>query len=83
MMADLALCPFTQSDDWSVIPLLGPVHYHVDEISIMEDAYKAYYWSEVCRIKDVNQSTISTTLHILPEFRMDSVELFEQNGPTH
>lgn len=80
MMADLALCPFTQSDDRSGIPL-GPVHYHVDRVSIMEDAYKAY-WSEVCRIEDVDQSTISTTLHILPEFCMNSVELFEQWADT-
>mmetsp|Transcript_32779 Transcript_32779/g.68927 ORF Transcript_32779/g.68927 Transcript_32779/m.68927 type:complete len:477 (-) Transcript_32779:186-1616(-) len=80
MMADLALCPFTQSDAKSGIPL-GPVHYHVDRVSVMEDAYKAY-WSEVCRIEEVGQETISTTLHILPEFCMNSVELFEQWADT-
>ena len=80
MMADLALCPFTQSAGRSGIPL-GPVHYHVDRVSSMEDAYRAY-WSEVCRIEQVDQNEISTTLHILPEFCMNSVELFEQWADT-
>ena len=80
MMADLALCPFTQSAARSGIPL-GPVHYHVDRVSSMEDAYRAY-WSEVCRIEQVDQNEISTTLHILPEFCMNSVELFEQWADT-
>ena len=80
MMADLALCPFTQSAARSGIPL-GPVHYHVDRVSSMEDAYRAY-WSEVCRIEQVEQNEISTTLHILPEFCMNSVELFEQWADT-
>jgi len=80
MMADLALCPFTQSSGRSGIPL-GPVHYHVDRVSTMEDAYQVY-WSEVCRIENVEQNEISTTLHILPEFCMNSVELFEQWADT-
>ena len=76
MMSDLALCPFTQSSIKSGIPP-GPVHYHVDRVTSMEDAYTAY-WSEVCRIEEADEETISTTLHILPEFCMNSVELFEQ-----
>lgn len=80
MMADLALCPFTQSAERSGIPL-GPVHYSVDRVSSMEDAYQVY-WSEVCRIENVEQDEISTTLHILPEFCMNSVELFEQWADT-
>jgi len=80
MMADLALCPFTQSSIKSGIPA-GPVHYHVDRVTAMEDAYAAY-WSEVCRIETAPESTISTTLHVLPEFCMNSVELFEQWADT-
>ncbi len=80
MMADLALCPFTQNAERSGIPL-GPVRYHVDRVTSMEDAYMAY-WGEVCRIEAVDQNEISTTLHILPEFCMNSVELFEQWADT-
>jgi hypothetical protein len=80
MMADLALCPFTQSAEKSGIPM-GPVHYHVDRVTTMEDAYAAY-WSEVCRIESVGQNEISTTLQILPEFCMNYVELFEQWADT-
>ena len=63
MMSDLALCPFTQSAEKSGIPL-GPVHYQVDRVITMEDAYAAY-WAEVCRIENVGQDEISTTLQIL------------------
>lgn len=80
MMADLALCPFTRSADASGIPM-GPVRYHVDRVTAMEDAYMVY-WGEVCRIEDVPQDEISTTLQILPEFCMESVELFEQWADT-
>jgi len=80
MMSDLALCPFTQSSIKSGIPP-GPVHYHVDRVTSMEEAYTAY-WSEVCRIEEADEETISTTLHILPEFCMNSVELFEQWADT-
>ncbi|KAL9184923.1 hypothetical protein ACHAXT_002700 [Thalassiosira profunda] len=80
MMADLALCPFTQNAEKSGIPL-GPVRYRVDRVSTFEDAYAAY-WSEVCRIEAVPQNEISTTLQILPEFCMNSVELFEQWADT-
>lgn len=80
MMADLALCPFTQSSTRSGIPL-GPVRYHIDRVSTFEDAYMAY-WAEVCQIENVNESEISTTLHILPQFCMNTVELFEQWADT-
>jgi len=80
MMADLALCPFTQSASKSGIPL-GPVRYHVDRVQSFEDAYMVY-WNEVCRIEAVPQDEISTTLQILPEFCMDSCEMFEQWADT-
>jgi hypothetical protein len=80
MMADLALCPFTQSAEKSGIPL-GPVRYHVDRVTGMEDAYAAY-WQEVCRIEAAEEKDISTTLHVLPEFCMNSVEMFEQWADT-
>ncbi|KAL7531786.1 hypothetical protein ACHAWF_003906 [Thalassiosira exigua] len=80
MMADLALCPFTRDADRSGIPL-GPVRYKVDRVTSMEDAYAAY-WEEVSRIEEVSQDEISTTLHVLPEFCVDSVELFEQWADT-
>ena len=80
MMADLALCPFTQSATKSGIPL-GPVRYHIDRVSTFEEAYMAY-WSEVCKIESVDESEISTTLHILPQFCMNTVELFEQWADT-
>jgi len=80
MMADLALCPFTQSAEKSGIPM-GPVHYQVDRVIGMEDAYAAY-WAEVCRIENVGQDEISTTLQILPEFCMNYVEIFEQWADT-
>lgn len=72
MMADLALCPFTRSGEKSGIPL-GPVRYAVDRVSSMEGAYAAY-WQEVCLIEGVNEADVSTTLQILPEFCMNSVE---------
>mmetsp|Transcript_11492 Transcript_11492/g.17224 ORF Transcript_11492/g.17224 Transcript_11492/m.17224 type:complete len:609 (-) Transcript_11492:90-1916(-) len=80
MMSDLALCPFTQSAEKSGIPL-GPVHYQVDRVISMEDAYAAY-WAEVCRIENVGQDEISTTLQILPDFCMNYVEIFEQWADT-
>lgn len=80
MMADLALCPFTQSATKSGIPL-GPVRYHIDRVSTFEEAYMAY-WAEVCKIECVDESEISTTLHILPQFCMNTVELFEQWADT-
>lgn len=80
MMADLALCPFTQSAEKSGIPM-GPVRYAVDRVTTMEDAYTAY-WHEVCRVEGADQDTISTTLQILPEFCMNSVEMFEQWADT-
>lgn len=80
MMADLALCPFTQSSARSGIPP-GPVHYQVDRVTAMEEAYAAY-WSEVCRIEGAPERDISTTLQILPEFCANSVELFEQWADT-
>jgi hypothetical protein len=80
MMADLALCPFTQSSTKSGIPL-GPVRYHIDRVSTFEDAYMAY-WAEVCQIENVDENEISTTLHILPQFCMNTVELFEQWADT-
>jgi hypothetical protein len=72
MMADLALCPFTRSAEKSGIPL-GPVRYAVDRVKSMEDAYAAY-WQEVCLIEELDESDVSTTLHVLPEFCMNSVE---------
>jgi hypothetical protein len=72
MMADLALCPFTRSAEKSGIPL-GPVRYAVDRVMGMEDAYAAY-WQEVCLIEGVEEGDVSTTLQILPEFCMNSVE---------
>mmetsp|Transcript_6043 Transcript_6043/g.11861 ORF Transcript_6043/g.11861 Transcript_6043/m.11861 type:complete len:620 (-) Transcript_6043:137-1996(-) len=80
MMADLALCPFTKSAEKSGIPM-GPVRYAIDRATTMEDAYVAY-WNEVCRIEGADQDTISTTLQILPEFCMNSVEMFEQWADT-
>ena len=72
MMADLALCPFTRSGEKSGIPL-GPVRYAVDRVNSMEGAYAAY-WQEVCLIEGVSEADVSTTLQILPEFCMNSVE---------
>ena len=72
MMADLALCPFTRSAEKSGIPL-GPVRYAVNRVKSMEDAYAAY-WEEVCLIEGVEEGDVSTTLQILPEFCMNSVE---------
>lgn len=72
MMADLALCPFTASANKSGIPA-GPVRYAVDRVKCMEEAYAAY-WQEVCLIEGVGEGDVSTTLHILPEFCMNSVE---------
>ena len=40
------------------------------------------YWAEVCKIECVDESEISTTLHILPQFCMNTVELFEQWADT-
>ncbi|KAL7513012.1 hypothetical protein ACHAXN_010347 [Cyclotella atomus] len=80
MMADLALCPFTASANKSGIPA-GPVRYAVDRVKCMEEAYAAY-WQEVCLIEGVGEGDVSTTLHILPEFCMNSVEMFEQWADT-
>ncbi|KAL3765303.1 hypothetical protein ACHAW5_006088 [Stephanodiscus triporus] len=67
MMADLALCPFTQSSTRSGIPP-GPVRYAVDRYALTpEDAY-ASYWSEVSRVHTSGEDEISTTLHVLPKF---------------
>jgi hypothetical protein len=47
----------------------------------MEEAYAAY-WAEVCLMEGAEEKDISTTLHILPEFCMNSVEMFEQWADT-
>ena len=85
MMADLALCPFTQSSSKSGIPP-GPVWYAVDRHATSpEDAY-ASYWREVSRIQDLSEGAISTTLHVLPNFccggSSTGVESFEQWADT-
>ncbi len=85
MMADLALCPFTQSSSRSGIPP-GPVWYAVDRRAVSpEDAY-ASYWREVSRVQDSSEDSLSTTLHVLPNFccggSSTGVESFEQWADT-
>ena len=80
MMADLALCPFTQSANRSGLPP-GPVRYRVDRVVAPEDAYAAY-WSEVCAVEASSARDLSTTLHVLPEFGAGNVEVFEQWADT-
>mmetsp|Transcript_11287 Transcript_11287/g.15632 ORF Transcript_11287/g.15632 Transcript_11287/m.15632 type:complete len:603 (-) Transcript_11287:299-2107(-) len=75
MMADLALCPFTASADRSGVPM-GPVFYHIDRGTNIERMYESY-WKEVIRVEQNEEKDLSTTLLIMPEFLLDSVELFE------
>ena len=80
MMADLGICPFTADDSRSGMPV-GPVHYCVDRSSRMEDAY-ADFWREVVRVENAEETELSTTLQIMPEFCMDNVEVFESFSNT-
>uniref|UniRef100_A0A6S8Z4E4 Uncharacterized protein n=2 Tax=Ditylum brightwellii TaxID=49249 RepID=A0A6S8Z4E4_9STRA len=75
MMADLALCPFTASDDRSGVPM-GPVFYKIDRGTDIEQMYETY-WKEVVRVEQSKEKDLSTTLLILPEFLIGNVELFE------
>lgn len=82
MMADLALCPFTQSAARSGIPP-GPVRYAVDRSATTPEEAYASYWSEIARIMSTTEIHISTTLHILPNYCTPGrVEMFEQWADT-
>ena len=85
MMADLALCPFTQSSSRSGIPP-GPVRYAVDRSARTPEEAYASYWSEVAEVLSSPESELSTTLHVLPRFCVgesaSGVESFEQWADT-
>jgi hypothetical protein len=85
MMADLALCPFTQSSSRSGIPP-GPVRYAVDRSARTPEEAYASYWSEVAEVQSSPESELSTTLHVLPRFCVgksaSGVESFEQWADT-
>ena len=80
MMSDMGLCPFTKGSEQAGIPM-GPVYYHVDRSTSMEDMYAAF-WREAVRVEQQSEDDLSTTLLITPEFCMDNVEMFENFGNT-
>jgi len=80
MMADLGICPFTADAEKSGMPM-GPVYYAVDRSQSMEDVYEAY-WKMVVKVEQNDERDLSTTLHIFPEFCMESVEAFENFSTT-
>lgn len=73
--SDMGVCPFTNGAMMAGLPM-GPVYYTTDRSTSFEDMY-AVYWEEVVRVESQEESDLSTTLLITPEFCMDNVELFE------
>lgn len=73
--SDMGVCPFTSGAEMAGLPM-GPVYYTTDRSTSFEDMY-AVYWEEVVRVENQDESDLSTTLLITPEFCMDNVELFE------
>jgi hypothetical protein len=78
--SDMGICPFSKGADMAGLPL-GPVFYTVDRSSTFEDMY-ARYWQEVVRVEQQDESQLSTTLLVAPEFCMDNIEIFEQFSTT-
>jgi hypothetical protein len=78
--SDMGICPFSKGADMAGLPL-GPVFYTVDRSSTFEDMY-AGYWQEVVRVEQQDESELSTTLLVAPEFCMDNIEVFEQFSTT-
>jgi hypothetical protein len=78
--SDMGVCPFSKGSDLAGLPI-GPVYYAVDRSTSMEDMY-ARYWREVVRVEEQDESDLSTTLLIGPEFCMDNVEIFENFSTT-
>uniref|UniRef100_A0A7S1BFT2 Uncharacterized protein n=1 Tax=Corethron hystrix TaxID=216773 RepID=A0A7S1BFT2_9STRA len=80
MMSDLGVCPFTVGAEKAGLPL-GNVYYCVDRCTVMEEMY-ASYWKEVVRVERADQSDLSTTLLIAPEFAINNVEVFDMFSTT-
>jgi hypothetical protein len=78
--SDMGICPFSKGPDQAGLPM-GPVFYTVDRSTSLEDMY-ARYWSEVVRVENKDETDLSTTLLIAPEFCMDHVEIFESFSTT-
>lgn len=78
--SDMGVCPFSKGPDLAGLPM-GPVYYTIDRSTSMEDMY-ARFWKEVVRVEQQDQSDLSTTLLIAPEFCMDNVEIFENFSTT-
>lgn len=78
--SDMGICPFSRGPDQAGLPM-GPVYYTIDRSTSMEDIY-ARYWEEVVRVEQQDESDLSTTLLITPEFCLDNVEMFENFSTT-
>lgn len=78
--SDMGICPFSRGAESAGLPI-GPVFYTIDRSTSLEDMY-ARYWQEVVRVESQDQSELSTTLLIAPEFCMDQIEIFEQFSTT-
>lgn len=80
IMSDMGICPFTKGADMAGLPM-GQVFYTVDRSTNIEEMYAAY-WEEVVRVEQSNETELSTTLLIAPEFLIDNVEMFENFSGT-
>jgi len=80
MMSNMGVCPFTSGPDMAGLPL-GKVFYTVDRMTKVEHVYVSY-WRELVRMEQSNESDLSTTLLILPEFALHNVEFFENLSTT-
>mmetsp|Transcript_25892 Transcript_25892/g.63410 ORF Transcript_25892/g.63410 Transcript_25892/m.63410 type:complete len:544 (-) Transcript_25892:60-1691(-) len=78
--SDMGICPFSKGAEEAGLPI-GPVYYCIDRSTSLEDMY-ARYWAEVVRVEEQDQSELSTTLLVAPEFCMDQIEIFEQFSTT-
>ncbi|EKX50804.1 hypothetical protein GUITHDRAFT_103393 [Guillardia theta CCMP2712] len=74
IISDMGVCPFSRSADKAGLPL-GPVHYSISRQSRPEEIYSEY-WKEVSLLIQRDESDISTTLHILPNFYIGNCEAF-------
>ncbi|CAJ1963992.1 unnamed protein product [Cylindrotheca closterium] len=78
--SDMGICPFSKGAEEAGLPI-GPVFYCIDRCTSLEDMY-ARYWAEVVRVENQDQSELSTTLLVAPEFCIDQIEIFEQFSTT-
>eukprot|EP00968_Pinguiococcus_pyrenoidosus_P014784 scaffold1350_cov249-Pinguiococcus_pyrenoidosus.AAC.10 len=75
VVAGLGVCPFATSSERAGLPL-GEVAYPIVRCTDAETMYKAF-WSEVARLQDTDERSLSTTMLVAPSFCLRSADSFD------